>query len=80
MMKNLGKGAFGKVKLARKKSTGGQSSSEELFAVKFVPRRRVRNIEKEVLFRVAGHPFLIQLHSYFRTRVNCCFKHSTTMH
>jgi len=70
IMKNLGEGAFGKVVLARKKSVG-QSSSEELFALKFVQHTQVNRIEKEVLFRAVGHPFLIQLHAYFRTRVNC---------
>jgi serine/threonine protein kinase len=80
IMKNLGKGSFGKIMLARKKSTVGQSSSEELFALKFVRYTHMNKIEKEVLFRAVGHPFLVQLHAYFRTRVNCSFMHSMTMH
>jgi hypothetical protein len=62
-MKDLGKGAFGKVVLARLKSTGGQSSSEELFALKFVSYIHVTKTEKEVLFQADGHPFLVQLHA-----------------
>jgi hypothetical protein len=58
----------------------GQSSSEELFALKFVHHTHVNEIEKEVLFQAVGHPFLVQLHAYFRTRVNCSFMHSVTMH
>jgi len=80
IMKDLGKGTFGKVVLARKKSAVGESSSEELFALKFVQNTRVNKIEKEVLFRAVGHPFMVQLHAYFRTRVSCSFMHSVTMH
>jgi hypothetical protein len=28
-----------------------------------------RILEKEVFMRAAGHPFLVQLHSYFETKV-----------
>jgi len=80
IMKDLGRGTFGKVVLARKKSAVGESSSEEFFALKFVKHTRVKKIEKEVLFRAVGHPFIVQLHAYFRTRVSCSFMHSVTMH
>ena len=80
LTKCLGKGAFGKVVLAKKKATGGHSSSEEMFALKFVRKQHVPKIEKEVLVQAVGHPFLVQLITYFQTKVTCCFKHSMTMH
>jgi serine/threonine protein kinase len=64
----LGEGTFGQVALAKKKSTGGHSSSEEVVAIKFVPNNKVSAIEKEVLFRAVGHPFLVQLLTYFQTK------------
>ena len=69
----LGEGRFGNVILAIKKSTGGHSSSEELFALKFVPNKLVSKIEKEVFIRAVGHPFLVQLLSYFQTKEALCY-------
>jgi sporulation protein YlmC with PRC-barrel domain len=66
-----GKESFGKVVLARKKSIGGQSSSKEMFALKFVPYQHVSKIEKEVLIRAVGHPFLVQLLAYFQIKLRC---------
>jgi len=80
LIKCLGKGAFGKVVLAKKKAAGGHSSNEEVFALKFVHKKHVSELEKEVLVRAVGHPFLVQLIAYFWTKVTCCFKHSMTMH
>jgi serine/threonine protein kinase len=70
MIKYLERGAFGKVVLAKKKSTGSHNSSEEVFALKFIPNKHVSGVEKEVFLRAVGHPFLVQLHAYFRTRVS----------
>jgi serine/threonine protein kinase len=69
----LGEGAFGRVLLAKKKSTGGHSSSEEVLALKFVPNKRVSDFEKEVLFRVVGHPFMVQLLTFFQTNESLCY-------
>jgi hypothetical protein len=38
IIEHLGKGGFGKVVLAKKKSTGGRSSSKEVLALKLVPK------------------------------------------
>jgi hypothetical protein len=54
-------------------SCGGK---QELLAMKTVLKAAFsknvhprRNVEKEVLEHVIGHPFLVQLHSYFETKV-----------
>jgi hypothetical protein len=72
-IKLLGKGGFGQVVLAKKKSTGDHRSSEEEFALKFVPNERVCEVEKEVFIRAVGHPFLVQLLAYFQTNESLCF-------
>jgi len=72
-MKHLGAGSFGQVKLAKKKSTGGHCSSEEVFALKIVPNELVCEVEKQVLVRVVGHPFLVQLHTYFQDGESFCY-------
>jgi len=63
----LGKGGFGSVMQAKKKSTGDHSWSEEVVALKKVDNKKVFKVEKEVLFRAVGHPFLVQLLTYFQT-------------
>jgi len=73
ILEQLGKGSFGHVVLAKKKSTGGHSSSEELFALKLVPNKLVCEVEKEILVRAVGHPFLVQLRAYFRTKESHCY-------
>jgi serine/threonine protein kinase len=70
---HLGKGSFGQVVMAKKKSKGGHSSSEEAFALKLVPNKLECKVEKEILVRAVGHPFLVQLRAYFRTRESFCY-------
>ena len=69
----LSDGAYGRVALAKKKSTGGHCSSEEMFVLKFVNKERVSRTEKEVLLRAVGHPFLAQLLAYFQTKELMCY-------
>jgi serine/threonine protein kinase len=69
----LGGGAYSRVALAQKKSTGGHCSSEEMFVLKFVRNDRVSKIEKEVLLRAVGHPFLVQFLEYFHTKEFMCY-------
>lgn len=57
---------FGQVVLATRKSKGSHNSSREFFAMKIVPKERVSIVEKEVLIRAVGHPFQVQLLSYYR--------------
>ena len=76
----LGEGTFGKVVLARKKLPGGHSCSEEVFAVKIVPKKHVSDVEKEVFLRTIGHPFLVQLLAYFEVKASCSFQCSMNMH
>ena len=64
----LGKGASCIVFKAKKKPTGDHSSSEEVVALKVVPNAKVSKVEKEVLFRASGHPFLVQLLTYFQAK------------
>ena len=66
----LGEGRFGSIVLAKKKSTGGR---EEVLALKFVPNKLVSDVEKDVLFRAVGHPFLVQLLAYFQTKRSLCY-------
>ena len=44
-----------------------------MFALKIVPKELVYEVEKEVLVRAVGHPFLVQLHAYFETRASVCY-------
>ena len=69
----LGKGAFGRVLLAKKRSTGVHSSNKEVLALKFVQNKRVKEVEKEVFLRAVGHPFLVQLHTCFQTNKSLCY-------
>ena len=71
--KRLGEGSFGEVMLAKKKSTGDHSYSGEVFALKFVSIELVSNVETEVLIRALGHPFLVQLVTYFETKDSLCY-------
>ena len=48
--------------------------------MKIVPKGHVSVVEKEVLIRAVGHPFLVQLLSYFQTKVHCSFKQFMTVH
>jgi serine/threonine protein kinase len=80
LIKLLGEGNFGKVFLARKISKDGKSSNEEKLAVKIVPHRHVRKVEKEVFILAKGHPFLVQLVTSFHTEVTYRSKLSMTMH
>jgi serine/threonine protein kinase len=68
---HLAEGAFGRVLLAKKKSTVGHCSSEEVLAVKFVSNKLVSEVEKEVLLRAVGHPLLVQLLTYFQAKEPC---------
>jgi len=72
----LGRGAFGNVTLVSRMSGGCSGCQQELYAMKSVPKdafckyvgsRRI--VEKEVFLRAVGQPFLVQLHSYFETKV-----------
>jgi hypothetical protein len=69
----LGKGASGNITLVKRISAG---CKQELYAMKSVPKdafckyvwcRRI--IEQEVFVCAVGHPFQVQLHSYFETKV-----------
>ena len=66
--KVLGLLGNGRVRQAKKKSTGDHNSSEEVVALKIVPNKKHFKVEKEVLFRAVGHPFLVQLLKYFHTK------------
>jgi len=48
-------------------------ASEEVFALKFVPNKRVSKVKKEVLIQEAGHLFLVQLFTYFQTEDSLCY-------
>jgi len=69
----LGEGAIGRVLLANKKSTGGHISREEVLALEFVPNKRVKEVKVAVFLRAFGHPFLVQLLTYFKTTESLCY-------
>jgi serine/threonine protein kinase len=81
IVKILGRGSFGNVTLVKRMSRDGLDGEEEMFAMKTVPQgdfsnydRFGRNVEKEVFLSAVGHPYLIQLHFYFETKVlRSCF-------
>ena len=76
MVKFLGKGSFRNITLVKRMSDDCCAGKEELFAMKTVNKTGLskyvqtrRNVEKDVFLRAVGHPYLIQLHSYFETKV-----------
>ena len=58
--------------LARRKSAGGLSYSNEVFTVKVTKKFR-KNIELEMFQQTVGHPYLVQLVSFFQNKVLCSF-------
>jgi protein-serine/threonine kinase len=44
-----------------------------MFAIKSVLNEHVSEVEKEVLLRAVGHPFLVQLFSYFQDKESFCY-------
>jgi len=76
----VGKGGFGQIIRAKRRSTGGHSSNKDMVALKVVPKSRVSVVEKEALIRAVGHPFIVQLLSYFETKVRCSCKQFMSMH
>jgi serine/threonine protein kinase len=80
LIARLGRGGFGQVMLARKRSTDGSNLNKDVVALKVVPKSRVSVVEKEVLIRAVGHPFLVQLLSYFETKVHHSCKQFMSIH
>jgi hypothetical protein len=77
-VKFLGKGGFGTVSLVERTPAICSGGKRDLFAMKRVVKRASKNagstiIEKEVFKYAVGHPFLVQLHAYFKTVVHYCF-------
>jgi serine/threonine protein kinase len=70
----LGEGSFGKVLLAKKKTSDG---SDQSYAIKVLKKSNIINYcsvsnavtEKEALILTSGHPFITQFYSCFQTRV-----------
>ena len=70
----LGEGGFGKVILAKKKSSDGR---EQRFAIKVLKKSHIVSCcsvtyvvtEKEALVLASGHPFITTLYSCFQTKV-----------
>jgi serine/threonine protein kinase len=68
----LGRGGFGKVILAKQTSASVSDPSQDV-AIKFVPKEDVCVAERKVLIQGLGHPFLVQVLSFFQTKVLCSF-------
>ncbi|PAA65880.1 hypothetical protein BOX15_Mlig030186g1, partial [Macrostomum lignano] len=68
-LKVIGKGSFGKVFLAKRKSDGGIFAVKVLQKEQIKKRNEVKHImsERNVLVRNIEHPFLCALHMSFRT-------------
>jgi hypothetical protein len=75
-VKFLGRGGCGRVILVKRMSASCSGCKEDLFAMKAVPKSATSVyagsrtiVEKEVFRHAVGHPFLVQLHSYFEIKV-----------
>ena len=71
----LGEGGYGNVMLVKRVSASCPCCKQDLFAMKAVRKDVIskdvgsrRIVEKEVFMHAVGHPFLVQLHSYFETK------------
>ncbi|XAR50116.1 Non-specific serine/threonine protein kinase [Bertholletia excelsa] len=75
ILRVIGKGAFGKVFLVRKKDGSGIGSSDELFAMKVMRKETIiknnhvdyMKAERDILTKVV-HPFIVQLRYSFQTK------------
>jgi hypothetical protein len=75
-VKFLGRGGCASVRLVKRMSTSSSCGKQDLFAMKAECKGTIsryfasrRNVEKEVFMSVIGHPFCVQLHAYFQTKV-----------
>ena len=68
IIKQLGRGGYGKIYLARRNLAGGLLYSHEVYAVK-VAKKLQHNVELEVFNRATGHPYLVQMLTSFETKV-----------
>jgi hypothetical protein len=76
IVKFLDRGGFGHIILVKRMSGSCFCCKQVLFAMKAVRKDTIcrdivsrRNVEEDVFMLVDGHPFLVQLHSYFQTKV-----------
>ena len=80
-MKVLGRGAFGKILLAARKSPDRSQCQDKLYAIKVMKKRDIvlhgyfGNVkrEKDILTSVNGCPFVISFYGFFQTEANLFF-------
>jgi len=70
VIKNLGEGAFGLVKLVQHKQTKQYYAMKCLFKAKVVKTKQVEHTENEKrVLQCIGHPFIVRLEFFFMDRV-----------
>jgi len=74
ILKRLERGAFGKVFIVKRKSS--EDCNYRVFAAK-ITRRCWHNVELEVFSQVVWHPYLVQLVSFFKTKVSGSYLYVT---
>jgi hypothetical protein len=67
ILKHLERGAFGNIFIVKRKSS--EDCNYRVFAAKMTRRRR-HSLEWEVFSQVVWHPCLVQLVSFFKTKVS----------
>ena len=72
LLRNVGKGAFGKVKVVEKKSTGKLYALKYMSKEKIIEKKAVSNVikERKILQNLAFYPFLVNLCFAFQDDTN----------
>jgi serine/threonine protein kinase len=68
----IGVGGYGNVYRVRQKLAGGPHYREKVYAMKITPKFR-KNVELEVFQQADNHPYLLQLVTYFETKVRSSY-------
>ena len=70
----VGEGAYALVKLAKEKATGQEFAIKQLFKSQIIKENKLEAVrrEKQILFKVRGHPNIVELFYTFQDSQSLC--------